>query len=172
MEILLAVLIPLSFWVFRWLDVPFWYVGFLLIPLIFLKKNPYGGKLIAIAASCLGLLALIGQNDIYVYFYPVVINLILLCIFGFSLLYPPTIIERIARVQDSRFTDRDIPYVKKCTIAWCLFFLFNGAIALYSVFLKDKEFWALYNGLISYLLMGSMFLGEWLIRQKRIRNDL
>jgi uncharacterized membrane protein len=170
MDILLAILIPLSFWVFRWLEIPFWYVGFFLIPLIFLKKNPYWGKLIAFGASSIGFLTLISQNDFYVYLYPVAINVIFLFVFGFGLFYPPTIIERIARVQDSNFSDADIPYVKKCTVAWCIFFLINGSISLYLAFLDEKDFWALYSGLISYILMACMFLGEWLIRQKRIRN--
>lgn len=32
-----------------------------------------------------------------------------------------------------------------------------------------EEAWALYNGFISYLLMGLMFAGEWLIR-RRVRR--
>jgi uncharacterized membrane protein len=170
MDIVLAIVIPLSFWVFRWLEIPFWYVGAFLIPLIFLKKNPYWGKLIAFGASGIGILALIFQNDLYLYLYPVAINVIFLCVFAIGLFYPPTIIERIARVQNEKFTDADIPYVKKCTIAWCVFFLINGSISLYLALSDDKDFWALYSGLISYILMASMFMGEWLIRQKRLRN--
>ena len=45
------------------------------------------------------------------------------------------------------------------------FFVFNGSIALITVFCEDAV-WALYNGFIAYLLMGTLFLGEWLIRRR------
>jgi uncharacterized membrane protein len=32
------------------------------------------------------------------------------------------------------------------------------------------EVWALYNGLLAYLLMGAMFAGEWLVRRKVMRS--
>ncbi|CDU09567.1 hypothetical protein VDIAB_270376 [Vibrio diabolicus] len=45
------------------------------------------------------------------------------------------------------------------------FFLrLNAAVALYTCFLPVK-IWTLYNGLISYLLAGGLFAGEWIVRQ-------
>ena len=38
----------------------------------------------------------------------------------------------------------------------------NGA--LYTALYADMKIWALYNGLIAYLLMGALFAGEYLVR--------
>ena len=47
-----------------------------------------------------------------------------------------------------------------------LFFIVNGAIALWTALAASDATWALYNGLIAYGLMGAMFAGEWLLRPR------
>ena len=102
--------------------------------------------------------------------YPVIISLSMLALFAWSLRHPPPIIERIARRMETDFPDSAIPYTYKVTQAWCLFFAINGAIALYTALWGSMALWILYNGLISYLIMGTLFAGEWLIRQRIKRN--
>lgn len=170
MEVLLAVLLPISIWVFKFLDIPFWVAGIFLVPLIFLKKNPYWGRALSIVALILGIASLFLRNAEFVYLYPVLVNLVLLTVFASSLFGNQTIIEKIARLKDARFTDQQIPYVRKVTIAWVIFFLLNGCIALLTVFIDDKAYWSLYNGAISYVLMGLMFAGELYCRKRYIEN--
>ena len=43
-------------------------------------------------------------------------------------------------------------------------FYINGSLALATVLIGDPALWALYNGFISYILLGLMFAGEYLIR--------
>lgn len=93
--------------------------------------------------------------------YPVIITGSFLAVFGYSLYAPPTIIERFARLQTSELPPEAIPYTTKVTKIWCLFFIINILVSLYTVFFTSVEIWALYNGLISYLLMGLLFIGEW-----------
>jgi uncharacterized membrane protein len=50
---------------------------------------------------------------------------------------------------------------------WCGFFILNGCMAAWTAFAASRETWALYNGLISYLLMGVLFAGEWVFRRWR-----
>jgi uncharacterized membrane protein len=170
MEFLLAVLLPFSFWIFKWLEIPFWLSGLFLLPIVFLKKNRYWGKLIAWPALILGVASLFSQSALFIYFYPVIVNAALLMVFVISLFSPQTIIEKIARIKDSSFSDCNVAYVKKVTIAWSIFFVLNGSIALITIFIPNKGYWSIYNGGISYLLMGMMFLGEWLIRQRYIKH--
>ena len=40
----------------------------------------------------------------------------------------------------------------------------NGAIALITALFASREVWAIYNGLLSYLIAGALFVGERLIR--------
>ncbi|MCV5372773.1 hypothetical protein OFD18_31790, partial [Escherichia coli] len=55
-------------------------------------------------------------------------------------------------------------YTRKVTMVWYAFFTLNAAVALYTCFLPVK-IWTLYHGLISYLLAGGLFAGEWIVRQ-------
>jgi len=50
------------------------------------------------------------------------------------------------------------------TQVWCGFFMLNGGIALATALWSSFEIWSLYNGLIAYLLMGTLFVGEYLVR--------
>ncbi len=95
---------------------------------------------------------------------PVVINLA--CCIGFvrTLRYPPSMIERFARLQEPHLSETAIRYTRQVTIVWCVFFVLNGSIALYTALFCEMKTWALYNGLIAYVLMGALFAGEYLVR--------
>ena len=92
--------------------------------------------------------------------YPVLVNLSLLIIFSYSLYSPPTIIERFARLRNDDLSEREIIYIGKVTKLWIVFFIFNGSVAFYTAIFSSLEIWTLYNGLISYVLMGTLFLSE------------
>ena len=98
--------------------------------------------------------------------YPVSVNLIMLCIFGISLLHPPTVVERIARLTEPDLPAQGVAYTRRVTQVWCAFFTCNGLIALYTVLYCSDHIWALYNGLIAYILIGTLFGVEWLVRQR------
>ncbi len=97
--------------------------------------------------------------------YPVLVSISLLFIFSMSLYFPPTTIERIARLTDPDLSEQGILYTRTVTKIWCLFFIINGIIAFYTSFFTSVEIWTLYNGLISYLLMGSLFGCEYMYRK-------
>lgn len=113
------------------------------------------------------LVALAGlrRDPQWLLFYPVAINLLLLLTFGASLRWPPTVVERIARLREPDLPAAATPYLRRVTQIWCLFFLANGTIALATVVAGDLACWTLYNGLISYLLIGALVAGEWLYRR-------
>ncbi len=101
--------------------------------------------------------------------YPVVMNIFMLALFAFSLFRPPSMIERFARLREPNLPATAIPYTRKVTMVWCGFFVVNGAIATATLFASDQV-WALYNGLLVYGLMGLLFAGEYLVRQ-RVRQQ-
>lgn len=105
--------------------------------------------------------------------YPVVINLVTAIVFGLSLIYPPTLIERIARRTHPDLDARGVAYTRQVTKIWFSFSLINSIVSLTTVLYGDLQLWALYNGLISYVLMGILFAGEFIVRQiRRYRNQL
>lgn len=97
---------------------------------------------------------------------PTVINLACLTAFVLTLRQPPSMIERFARLYETDMDARAIAYTRRVTQVWCLFFIFNGSVALYTALFSSLHTWTLYNGLIAYLLMGLLFAGEYLVRQR------
>jgi uncharacterized membrane protein len=61
-------------------------------------------------------------------------------------------------------------YTRKVTWAWCGFFALNGTAALVTALWASERIWALYNGLVAYVLIGLLFAGEWLVRQRVMRD--
>jgi uncharacterized membrane protein len=89
--------------------------------------------------------------------YPVAVNFVLLISFYRSLKVPPTMIERFARLRRPDLGDASLAYTRRLTEIWCLFFFLNGTLALALAAFAGDKVWALYNGLIAYLLMGLLF---------------
>lgn len=103
--------------------------------------------------------------------YPVMVNGLLLVVFAASLWFPPTVVERIARLQDPELPQKAVVYTRRVTQIWCLFFVGNGLIALWTALWQSVHVWFWYNGVIAYLLIGSLFVGEWLIRRRVLEKQ-
>lgn len=101
---------------------------------------------------------------------PALINATLLATFGTSLWAERPIVERFARLQAKDLSDAEVRYCRRVTKVWCGFFVANGSTALYLALARDVETWALFTGLISYLLVGMLFGGEYIYRHWRFRR--
>ncbi len=123
------------------------------------------------ALLLVGIAAMVSNSVLILKYYPVCMNVLMFLLFFASLLHPPSIIERIARVGSPDLPEAGIAYTRKVTMVWCGFFIINGAMALYTVLNTGFAFWALYNGLISYSLMGLLFAGEYVIRRHVQRRN-
>jgi uncharacterized membrane protein len=106
----------------------------------------------------------LSNDELMLKLYPAAINLASLVLFGFSLVFPPPIVERLARIGEPDLPAAGVLYTRRVTQIWCVFFVFNGAMAVFTAFFSSREFWALYNGFIAYLLMGVLFAGEYCCR--------
>ena len=82
-----------------------------------------------------------------------------LLIFTLTLYKPPSMIERFARLVEPDLPESGVQWTRKVTMVWCVFFSLNATIALATVF-APTQFWVIYNGCVSYVLMGLLFLGE------------
>lgn len=96
--------------------------------------------------------------------YPVLVNAALLSAFAYSLISPPSMIERFVRIREPNLPMRAINYTRRVTQVWCVFFAANGTIALMTALWASPAIWTLYNGLIAYLIMGFLFAGEYVVR--------
>lgn len=112
------------------------------------------------------LLHLLFSEHDWLLYYPLAVNAILLVLFGASLRQPMTMVERLARLTTPDLPEQGVRYTRKVTQVWCLFFIANGAFSGWTIWQGNLALWSLYNGLISYLLMGILMGGEWLFRQR------
>lgn len=125
----------------------------------------------SVAVWCAVILTLVGlslwtESDIGLLLYPVAVSFSLLLVFATSLWQPMTLVEKLARLQEPDLPVEAIAYTRKVTKVWSVFFAFNGSVALATVYLGDKSLWLVYNGFLSYLLIGMLAGGEWLVRKK------
>lgn len=120
----------------------------------------------ALGAALLAALSMSGNSLLPLKLYPLMVNLVLLLVFAASLRFPPPIIERLARLSEPDLPPRAVRYTRRVTEVWCGFFVLNGGLSMLSALYASEALWALYNGLISYLLMGLLFGVEWLVRQR------
>ncbi|MHC9511855.1 COG4648 family protein [Kangiella sp. M94] len=121
--------------------------------------------IVLIAGLCIASLSFFLNTTSGLKLYPAIITASFLAVFAYSLYSPPSVIERIARTQEPELPAEAIPYTKNVTKIWCAFFIVNIFISLYTTFFTTIEVWTLYNGLISYLLMGLLFFGELIYRK-------
>ena len=123
-----------------------------------------------------GVLCFVFNQKVFLKLYSVVISATLLSVFASSLFFKPNIIFRFATLADrsiigSSFEKEVYSYCKKVTVVWCCFFVINGSIAAYTALhnfgsdeLNDK-IWSVYNGGVSYVLMGLLFAVEFIVRK-------
>jgi uncharacterized membrane protein len=148
-----------------------WLIAAALIGLLALRQacgsgKAFGNGAVAIAAILFCALAVWRNDLITLRFYPVVMNGTMLALFAWSLFNPPTVIERLARLSEPDLPPSGVAYTRRVTQVWCGFFMMNGGMALATALWSSFEVWSLYNGLISYLLMGVLFGGEYWVRVK------
>jgi uncharacterized membrane protein len=163
----LTLLYPLAIWLGHGAVEPRWLA--LLLLLVALTRLPAlrlqgSARWFALAALALGALALASNATLPLKLYPVVVNGALLAAFGHTLVAPPSMIERFARLSEPDLPPAAIGYTRRVTQVWCAFFAVNGSIALGTALFASEAVWSLYTGVISYLLMGMLFGGEYLLR--------
>ena len=129
-------------------------------------------QVVAIAGMTLCIASYLLKTHQLLLFYPVVVNAVMLAVFGGSLWSSMPIVERLARLREPALPDTGVRYTRRVTQIWCAFFIINGGIALFTALRGDMSLWTAWNGMLSYLLMGTLMAGEWLVRRRVIKRDI
>ena len=116
----------------------------------------------------LALMTAVSNSHLFLLLTPVFVSAALLLTFG-ATLRPgaTTMIERFARLQDSNLDEQKVAWCRTTTIVWCAFFIGNGATAAILAAWAPLSWWTLYTGLLAYVLMGALFVGELTLRKLR-----
>lgn len=107
------------------------------------------------------------RANVWFRLYPAIVVSCVLTAFAVSLFRTP-LVETFARRMGETLDARGIAYCRNVTRVWVGFLSVHLVITLATCFLS-REIWAFYNGFLAYVLMGTLFAGEWLYR-KRIRR--
>jgi len=169
LAVLFTLLYPLAIWLAEdWIEPRVIAVVLLLAALGRLTSSQISGAVRCwLAGTGMVVLLAILSNAMYpLKLYPVIVNATLLGLFGYSLVAPPSAVERIARMRDPNLPPQAISYTRRVTQVWCIFFVVNGTLAFYTALYASSAQWSLYNGLLAYILMGILFGGEYVIRRR------
>ena len=125
------------------------------------------------------LLSLFTDNIKWMFWYPVIVNIGFFVVFSRSLegeaactkfaMIPHRIKNPEATPEES-LPPEAIRYTRGLTKAWCSFFVLNGFIALATTLYGDVKVWWLWNGCLSYLVIGAFFAVESLYRRWKISH--
>ncbi|MDR0588299.1 MAG: hypothetical protein LBG61_04950 [Burkholderiales bacterium] len=165
--IVISVLYPFAVWIGTRQLSPRWVSLFLLAVLLTRILSFKKSKMMFLAVAgglILAAVALFTNAALPLKLYPVVMNATLFLVFAASLVYPPTVIERIARLKEPELPSSAVFYTRRVTQVWCVFFIVNGAIAFYTSLYTSDAVWSLYNGLIAYFLIGLLLAIEYCVR--------
>lgn len=100
-------------------------------------------------------------------FVPAMFSVALLVSFGRSLLRPPSMVELFARVKQPDMSTEKVSYCRRVTLLWVVFFLWNASVSTALALFAELETWTIYNGFIAYILIGVLFVGEFIYRLYR-----
>lgn len=128
------------------------------------QPNQPHNHLLLVLLSIFALLVFMLNSAESLRFYPVLINLCMLFTFAYTVVYPPSMIERFARIANPNLPDQAISYTRKVTLVWCAFFALNAAFSAYTAVFFSLKAWSLYNGLIAYGFVGLIFIVEYPVR--------
>ncbi len=167
LAILITLLFPLALWLGEGQVAPAWLAGLLLLAGLARLPSaaPTGATRYWVGGTILlAILAFWSGALLPLRFYPVLVNGAFLTVFVYSLIVPPSLVERLARQSEPNFPPAAIAYTRRVTQVWCVFFALNGGIALYTALFASMAQWSFYNGFLAYVLIGLLFAAEYCAR--------
>jgi len=139
-------------------------LGLILVCMVLITLVRHKDMWLGICGVILGILSFASDKKIFLKLYPVFMNAMVCMMFWVSLRTVP-LVQRFAEKMKYKMDDDSKKYVRRVTIVWAVFMGINTLVSLATVFMSDW-IWTLYNGLISYCLIGTMIIGEYIVRKR------
>lgn len=103
------------------------------------------------------------KRFVVIKFYPPIMNFFFFALFFSSLFMEKTIIQKIALKMNPDLSDFELEYTKNLTYIWCVFLFLNFVFSVMTIYMSDRV-WLFYNGFLSYFLVGTIFIVEYIVR--------
>ncbi len=167
----LVALVPLGVWAARWSGWPMLAnaLSVVVVALVLWAVARSAGRATAwlLAFAALGL-ALLAQDAGLppVFLPPVAINLAIALVFAVSLREREPLIARLARRGGAVLTPEVARYCRRLTIVWAVWLAALAAVGVAIALHGDERVGAWWAGLVDYLLVAALFVGEYVYRQR------
>ena len=115
-------------------------------------------------AALLGI-AVVSHQQLLAALPSIALNLMLASVFAVTLRRGETpLIVRIAEVDNAALAPQFRRYLHGLTHAWAIFFAAMAALSLLLMLYAPFEWWSLFINVLSWPLIGVMFIAEWIVR--------
>lgn len=128
-------------------------------------KNNKQELALLIAALACAIFVIAANSQIAIKLYPVLISSFVASLFVISLLGEENLCEKMARLRGKTISPVAKIYTRKLSIIWAAVLYTNAIIALYLAMFASTQAWAIYSGLLSYVILGFFILAEIIYRQ-------
>ena len=126
---------------------------------LFNRVKPF----ILISISFYIIVLFIIKRYIVLKYYPPICDFVIFLCFFISLFAKETIIQKFARLSGDKLKPQTLIYTRIVTYIWAVFTFLIFIISVWTIFQSDRV-WLIFNGIISYILVGVLFGIEYLIR--------
>lgn len=127
--------------------------------------RPAAGLLIVVAMLALGAgAARLGLPAVYLP--PVAINLAVALVFAASLMHEPLVV-RFARLEGAVLTPDVLRYCRRLTLVWAIWLAVLSVAGVGIALSGDERLGAWWAGALDYVLVGALFVGEFVYRGRR-----
>ena len=177
--ITLMVAYPLVAYLALWLQQPLLVISYLLLIFVFFAidkcQNKHWGSGITLFVL-IGVTAYFMQQpaiQYLVYLPPILILLSLFMLFTQSLQAGQTpLITRYAMLLGDKLEEKHLRYNRLLTITWSMFFLLMAITSILLAVFFSRETWSLFTHLISYVLVASVFVIEFMYRKHHFAGEI
>jgi len=188
---LIAIMYPLLVFcalvVFK-LPIKYLSIGIIIFAIAYsvVNRRHYRGKRTAalfispLILCAIGAVSLCLDDEIVIKLYPALADLAYLTIMITSFIFPPTLAYYFINIFDKSMK-KVIPkqrfdlYCFRASIVWCVYFVLDGIVSILTVTIpagrEDSNLiWGAYNAGITYIIMGLIFAGEFIILKIKLRK--
>jgi uncharacterized membrane protein len=170
---------PLVAYVALWLKQPHFIIGYLLLIFFLLavekcrNQNWYSGISLFTAIAVIAYFMQQANIEYLIYLPPILVLFSLFILFSQTLLAGQTpLITRYAQMLGDNLEDQHLRYNRSLTIAWSLFLLLMVLTSILLALFSSMENWSLFTHVISYLLIASFFIIEFVYRKRRFGDEI
>ncbi len=179
LSIALIIAYPLAAYISLWQKQPLIIIGYL-ISIFFLlavekfqNKNWFAGLMLVIVIAVISYLTQPAYRQILLFLPPILMLLSLFILFAQSLLAGQTpLITRYASILGDNLNEHHLRYNRNLTVIWSAFFLLMTIASILLAVFASIEVWSFFTYVLSYLLLGSFFIIEFMFRKHYFAGEI